>query len=88
LLDAGLDPIDTTKTETLGAALSVVDAAVAKGLEFDAVVVVEPGDFAALHVDSFTGLRLFYVALTRAVQRLTVVHSAPLPPELRFHPRT
>ncbi len=82
LADAGLDPIDTTKSEMLGAALSVVDAAAAKGLEFDAVVVVEPGDFAALHADPLTGLRLLYVALTRAVQRLTVVHSAPLPSAL------
>lgn len=79
LVEAGLDPIDTTKSETLGAALSVVDAAVAKGLEFDAVVVVEPGDFSGLHADPLTGLRLLYVALTRAVQRLTVVHSSPMP---------
>lgn len=50
----------------------------AKGIEFDAVVVVEPGQIAARH-----GLRALYVALTRATQRLTLVHSGDLPRELR-----
>jgi DNA helicase IV len=84
LVDAGLDPVDTTRSQTLGAALSVVDASVAKGLEFDAVVVVEPGDFPALHADELTGLRLLYIALTRAVQRLTIVHTTPFPPALQL----
>jgi superfamily I DNA/RNA helicase len=48
----------------------------AKGLEFDAVVVVEP---AAIAGGDARGLRLLYVALTRAVQELVVVHSLPLP---------
>jgi DNA helicase IV len=52
----------------------------AKGLEFDAVVVVEP---AAIAGDSARGLRLLYVALTRAVQELVVLHARPLPPALR-----
>jgi DNA helicase IV len=51
----------------------------AKGLEFDAVVVVEP---AAIAGGTAQGLRLLYVALTRAVQELVVVHAAPLPPAL------
>ncbi|WP_247702555.1 UvrD-helicase domain-containing protein [Streptomyces sp. F63] len=42
----------------------------AKGLEFDAVVVVEPAEFAVSDL---------YVALTRATQRLGVVHAADLP---------
>ena len=42
----------------------------AKGLEFDAVVVVSPG---ALAAEAATGVRRLYVALTRATQRLTVV---------------
>ncbi len=78
----GADPVDTRKSETLGAALSVVDAAVVKGLEFDVVVVVEPAAFATLYPEELTGLRLLYVALTRAVQRLTIVHSQPLPAPL------
>jgi DNA helicase IV len=51
----------------------------AKGLEFDAVVVVEP---AAIAGGTAQGLRLLYVALTRAVQELIVVHAGPLPPAL------
>jgi DNA helicase IV len=53
----------------------------AKGLEFDAVVVVEP---AAIAGGTARGLRLLYVALTRAVQELVVIHAQPLPPAL--HP--
>ncbi|MDQ4124090.1 MAG: ATP-binding domain-containing protein, partial [Actinomycetota bacterium] len=47
----------------------------AKGLEFDAVVVVEP----ALLMLEDKGPRRLYVALTRAVQHLSIVHDAPLP---------
>ena len=80
--EAGLDPVDTSKSQTLGAALSVVDAAVAKGLEFDAVVIVEPAAFLDLEIPEVTALRLLYVALTRAVQQLTVVHERALPAPL------
>jgi DNA helicase IV len=60
--------------------ISVVPIASAKGLEFDGVVVVEP----SLLVDeSPQGLRSLYVALTRTTKRLTIVHSQPLPPNLR-----
>jgi ATP-dependent exoDNAse (exonuclease V) beta subunit len=52
----------------------------AKGLEFDDVIVVEP---AALVATDRRGLRLLYVTLTRATQRLTVVHATPLPEALR-----
>jgi DNA helicase IV len=41
-----------------------------KGLEFDAIVVVQPGEIAA---ESSTGLRTLYVVLTRATQRLVTV---------------
>ncbi|SEF21092.1 DNA helicase IV [Amycolatopsis pretoriensis] len=47
-----------------------------KGLEFDAVLVVEP---AAILADSAADL---YVALTRATQRLGVLHEGPLPAAL------
>ena len=56
--------------------LSVDDA---KGLEFDAVTVVEPDRISR---ESPQGLRSLYVALTRATQRLTVVHSGALPAAL------
>jgi DNA helicase IV len=41
-----------------------------KGLEFDAIVVVQPGEIAA---ESSTGMRTLYVVLTRATQRLVTV---------------
>jgi DNA helicase IV len=49
------------------------------GLEFDSVVVVEPGVIAG---ETARGLRTLYVALTRPTQRLSVVHLAPLPAAL------
>jgi DNA helicase IV len=52
----------------------------AKGLEFDAVVLCEPGRMLA---DRQAGAAQLYVALTRATQRLAVLHSEPLPACLR-----
>ncbi|QFG70330.1 AAA family ATPase [Ornithinimicrobium pratense] len=60
----------------------LVPATVAKGLEFDQVVVVEPAAIAAVEPDQRTGLRRLYVVLTRAVSGLTVVHADPLPDAL------
>ena len=60
--------------------ITVLPAPTAKGLEFDAVVVVEPAVIAG---DTARGLRLLYVALTRPIQHLTVVHAQPLPDALR-----
>jgi DNA helicase IV len=51
----------------------------ANGLEFDSVIVVEPGVIAG---ETARGLRTLYVALTRPTQRLSVVHLAPLPAAL------
>jgi DNA helicase IV len=56
--------------------VTIVAAPSAKGLEFDAVVVVEPSLVAG---SDRRGLRLLYVALTRPIQHLSVVHAAPLP---------
>lgn len=58
--------------------VDVVPATVAKGLEFDHVLILEPTEIAATEPDERTGLRRLYVVLTRAVSDLTVVHSAPL----------
>jgi DNA helicase IV len=52
--------------------IRVVGSLEAKGLEYDAVVLVEPADLVA---ESSTGRRALYVALTRATQRLTVLTS-------------
>ena len=49
------------------------------GLEFANVVVVEPG---RIIQESPHGVRALFVALTRATQRLTVVHAEPLPDAL------
>ncbi len=48
----------------------LLDPRQAKGLEFDTVLVAEPAEF---------GVSDLYVALTRATQRLGVVHTQPLP---------
>jgi DNA helicase IV len=48
----------------------------AKGLEFDSVLLAEPGELLA---GSPRGLSDLYVALTRATQRAGVVHAGPLP---------
>ena len=62
--------------------LELVPATLAKGLEFDHVVLLEPAAIVAGEPDEVTGLRRLYVCLTRAVTSLVVVHTAPLPPEL------
>ena len=62
--------------------VDVVPATVAKGLEFDRVIVVEPAAIAGAEPDHRTGLRRLYVVLTRAVSELVVVHAQPLPDEL------
>jgi DNA helicase IV len=59
--------------------VTVVDAGAAKGLEFDAVVVVEPSAIAG---SDARGLRLLYVAMTRPIQHLSLVFAEPLPPLL------
>jgi hypothetical protein len=59
--------------------VAVVPAGLAKGLEFDHVVVIEPADI----VDGEErGLNRLYVVLTRAVSRLEVLHRRPLPEAL------
>jgi DNA helicase IV len=59
--------------------ITVVPVTLAKGLEFDQVIVIEPARIAAAES---RGLHRLYVALTRAVSRLTVLHAEPLPAEL------
>lgn len=69
-----------TGASGLDSAIAVFEVTEAKGLEFDAVVLTEPGDWVAA---GERGLRDLYVGLTRATQRLDVVHSSDLPPVLR-----
>jgi DNA helicase IV len=63
----------------LDAPVAVLTATQAKGLEFDAVVVVEPAEILD---GSPRGGNDLYVALTRATARLGVVHTGPLPAAL------
>lgn len=57
----------------------IVPASLAKGLEYDHVVLAEPADIVTAEQ---RGLARLYVCLTRAVSTLTVLHHAPLPAEL------
>ena len=83
LTDAGLEHLSLGADHEDGEhRLQLVPATVAKGLEFDRVVVLEPAAIAAAEPDHRTGLRRLYVVLTRAVTGLTVVHTDPLPVEL------
>ena len=63
----------------LDAPVAVLTVAEAKGLEFDSVIVVEPGRILA---ESPRGPSDLYVALTRATRRLGVVHTGEIPPVL------
>jgi DNA helicase IV len=65
------------------ARVEVVAAGLAKGLEFDHVLLLEPAAVVAGEHDRLTGLRRLYVCLTRAVTSLVVLHAEPLPEELR-----
>ena len=66
----------TASGDDLDAPVTVLTVAQAKGLEFDAVVLVDP---AAIVAESPHGLNDLYVALTRTTQRLCIVHPGDLP---------
>lgn len=70
-----LAPGEETTAETR---LTLVPASLAKGLEYDYVVLDEPQAVVDGEPDERTGLRRLYVALTRAVSGLIVTHTAPL----------
>jgi DNA helicase IV len=85
LLAADLPAGAAHASSVLDAPVAVLAVADAKGLEFDAVVVVEPAEILG---GSPRGANDLYVALTRATKRLGVVHSGPLPPLLaRLRPQ-
>ncbi|OQD55880.1 AAA family ATPase [Streptomyces phaeoluteigriseus] len=76
---AFLAPGEETTRETR---LTLVPASLAKGLEYDYVVLDEPSAVVDAEPDERTGLRRLYVALTRAVSGLVVTHATGLPPQL------
>ncbi|MFD9045439.1 HelD family protein [Streptomyces zaomyceticus] len=82
LTAAGLAYLSPGEETTAESRLTLVPASLAKGLEYDYVVLDEPAAVVDGEPDERTGLRRLYVALTRAVSGLTVVHSAPVPPQL------
>ena len=73
------DDVGMLERDAMARPITLVPAPAAKGLEFDAVVVVEP---AAIAGEDRRGLRLLYVAMTRPIQHLSVVHARPLPAPL------
>jgi DNA helicase IV len=79
---AGLAYLSPGEETSAAARLTLVPATLAKGLEYDYVVLDEPAAVVDGEPDERTGLRRLYVALTRAVSGLTVVHAAPLPQQL------
>jgi DNA helicase IV len=79
LTAAGVDHGTATRTG-LDEGVTLVPVSVVKGLELDAVVVVEPARIVADHEH---GMRSLYVALTRPTQRLSIVHAEDLPEPLR-----
>ena len=90
LAPAVRDGLVTALSEEVGDALGVgqegasspvalLSAREAKGLEFDAVVVVEPTEVLGAGP---RGANDLFVALTRPTRRLHLVHARPLPPAL------
>src|SRR3954447_25934425 len=80
---AGLPAAALSDDGEAAARVAVVPAALAKGWEFDAVVVVDP---AAIVAAEPRGLHRLYVVLTRAVSTLVVLHRDDLPAPLAEHP--
>ncbi|MEU0271241.1 UvrD-helicase domain-containing protein [Streptomyces sp. NPDC006307] len=82
LAEAGLSCLAPGEETTPDSRLTLVPASLAKGLEYDYVVLDEPSAIVDAEPDERTGLRRLYVSLTRAVSGLTVVHAAELPEQL------
>ncbi|EFL33003.1 ATP/GTP binding protein [Streptomyces viridochromogenes DSM 40736] len=82
LAEAGIAYLGPGEETTQETRLTLVPASLAKGLEYDYVVLDEPQAVVDGEPDERTGLRRLYVALTRAVSGLVVTYTAPLPPQL------
>ncbi|MFE7751778.1 HelD family protein [Streptomyces sp. NPDC057428] len=82
LAEAGHVCLSPGEEATADSRLTLVPASLAKGLEYDYVVLDEPAAVVDGEPDERTGLRRLYVALTRAVSGLVVLHAAPLPEQL------
>ncbi|MEV7471621.1 AAA family ATPase [Streptomyces kronopolitis] len=82
LEEAGVTCLAPGEETSAAARLTLVPATLAKGLEYDYVVLDEPAAIVDGEPDDRTGLRRLYVCLTRPVSGLTVVHAAALPDRL------
>ncbi|MEU8856576.1 MULTISPECIES: HelD family protein [Streptomyces] len=82
LAAAGHSCLSPGEETTAQSRLTLVPASLAKGLEYDYVVLDEPMAVVDGEPDERTGLRRLYVALTRAVSGLVVLHASPLPEQL------
>ncbi|MEU0689408.1 HelD family protein [Streptomyces uncialis] len=76
LTAAGLAPADPADPAAPGAPVTLLPATLAKGLEYDHVIAVEP---AAIQEAEPRGAHRLYVVLTRAVTHLEILHTRPLP---------
>ncbi|MFJ3911308.1 MULTISPECIES: AAA family ATPase [Streptomyces] len=79
---AGMAYLSPGEETTAASRLTLVPASLAKGLEYDYVVLDEPAAIVSGEPDERTGLRRLYVCLTRAVSGLTLLHADPLPAAL------
>jgi DNA helicase IV len=75
LTDAGIDHGGATRSG-LHQQVTLIPVSLVKGLETDAIIVVEPGRIIG---EERQGMRSLYVALTRATKRVNVLHAEPLP---------
>lgn len=82
VVEAGL-PVASAAGSSDSGRISVIAIELVKGLEFDSVIVVEPGLIVAE-----AGLRALYVALTRPTRRLSILHELALPEPLSARGKT
>jgi DNA helicase IV len=66
--------VSEARREGLGGPITIISPIEAKGLEFDAVVVVEP---VAIAAEDAYGRRQLYIALTRTTDQLAVIYTEP-----------
>ncbi|MFJ6185018.1 HelD family protein [Streptomyces sp. NPDC092295] len=83
LTAAGIATATAGELDASAGRVTVLPATAAKGLEYDHVVLAEP---VAIEEAEARGRHRLYVALTRAVSRLDIVHSRPLPTALGIAP--
>src|SRR5829696_2112688 len=81
---AGHGAADADAEGHLSGGVDLLSLETIKGLEFDAIVVVEPAAILAERPDG--GVGGLYTALTRATRALAIVHAQDLPEGLRNSP--